>query len=138
MLALSDFFASCLDEHCKRYGRGSDTNYLFVSAFFWRVRAGVPWQHLPERLDKRNLFSQLLRPLGEKNSGEGGLFSALAVPAKRKTSAAVAPSKGVRQRRAGLRRRPKALFAHQSEGKRYVVCGGTQAGHVRADGQLAE
>ena len=55
-----------LAEHCKRHGGSSDANRLFINAVLWRIRTGVPWRDLPERLGKWNSRAKRFARWAEK------------------------------------------------------------------------
>ena len=68
-----------LDEHCKRYGGGSTANHLFINAILWRIRTGVPWRDLPERLGKWNSLAKRFARWAEKKVWQR-LFTAIQEP----------------------------------------------------------
>ena len=68
-----------LDEFCRKQGGGSDGNRLFINAVLWRVRTGVPWRDLPERLGKWNSLARRFARWAEKKVWQR-LFTAIQEP----------------------------------------------------------
>jgi transposase len=55
-----------LEEFCKKQGGGSAANRVFITAVLWRIRTGVPWRDLPERLGKWNSLARRFARWAEK------------------------------------------------------------------------
>lgn len=71
--------APLLDTHCRKQGGSSEANRLFINAVLWRVRTGVPWRDLPERLGKWNSIARRFARWAEKNVWQR-LFVAIQEP----------------------------------------------------------
>lgn len=71
--------APLLDAHCRKQGGSCENNRLFINAVLWRIRTGVPWRDLPERLGKWNSIARRFARWAEKKVWQR-LFTAIQEP----------------------------------------------------------
>ncbi|GAA3998553.1 hypothetical protein GCM10022408_06850 [Hymenobacter fastidiosus] len=56
-----------LETLCQKQGGANTANRLFINAVLWRIRTGVSWRDMPERLGKWNsLARRFARWAGKK------------------------------------------------------------------------
>lgn len=68
-----------LDAHCRKQGGSCEQNRLFSNVVLWRIRTGVPWRDLPERLGKWNSIARRFARWAEKKVWQR-LFVAIQEP----------------------------------------------------------
>ena len=68
-----------LEASCQKQGGASTANRLFISAILWRIRTGVPWRDMPERLGKWNSLARRFARWAEKKVWHR-LFTAIQEP----------------------------------------------------------
>ncbi|MBC7449007.1 MAG: transposase [Hymenobacteraceae bacterium] len=67
------------DAYCQRQGGSSEDNRFFINAVLWRIRTGVPWRDLPERLGKWNSIARRFSRWADNRVWQR-LFTALQEP----------------------------------------------------------
>ncbi|NVO33544.1 IS5 family transposase, partial [Hymenobacter sp. P5342] len=68
-----------LEASCQKQGGANAANRLFINAILWRIRTGVPWRDMPERLGKWNSLARRFARWADKKVWHR-LFTAIQEP----------------------------------------------------------